>query len=94
MSLRPDDGPRAILPGSAAGKQFALKLEQEYKTFTYKTYPGETYYVASTPNVRQMLLDMDGFFRLYLDLPGGVSEPGSTMVYATGPSTVPRDVAE
>jgi dipeptidyl aminopeptidase/acylaminoacyl peptidase len=83
-----------VYPQSVAGKDFALALEREYKTFKYKTYPGETYYVASTPNVRQMLLDMDGFFRLYLDLPDAPSEPGAAQVYATGPSTVPRDVAE
>jgi hypothetical protein len=46
-----------------------VALEREYKTFKYKTYPGETYYVASTSNVRQMLLGMNTFFRLYLDLP-------------------------
>jgi dipeptidyl aminopeptidase/acylaminoacyl peptidase len=83
-----------IYPQSTAGKDFALALEQEYKTFKFKTYQGETYYVASTPNIRQMLLDIDGFFRLYLELPGGVSEPGASTVYATGPSTVPRDMAE
>ena len=83
-----------VYPQSAAGKDFVLALEREYKIFKYKTYPGETYYVASTPNVRQMLLDMDGFFRLYLDLQGGTSEPGAAPVFATGPSTVPRDMAE
>ncbi len=81
-------------PQSAAGREFALALEREYKTFKYTTYPGETYYVASTQNVRQMLLDMDEFFRLYFDLPDGASEAGSGVVYATGPGTVPRDVAE
>lgn len=81
-------------PQSEAGKQFALALEREYKTFKYKTYPDETYYVASTPNVRQMLLDMDAFFRLYLDLPIAAPEPGSTTSFATGPSSIPRDVAE
>lgn len=83
-----------VYPQSAAGKDFALALEREYKTFKYKTYPGETYYVASTPNIRQMLLDMDDFFRLYLDLPPRGAEPGSSTVYATGPSSVPRDMAE
>jgi dipeptidyl aminopeptidase/acylaminoacyl peptidase len=83
-----------VYPQSSAGKDFALALEREYKTFKYKTYPNETYYVASTPNIRQMLLDMDGFFRLYLDLPPAATEPGTTMSYATGPGTVPRDMAE
>jgi dipeptidyl aminopeptidase/acylaminoacyl peptidase len=81
-------------PQSAAGKEFALALEREYKTFSYKTYPGETYYVASRPNVRQMLLDMDAFFRLYLDLPGDEWERNASPVFSTGPSSVPRDMAE
>ncbi len=83
-----------VYPQSSSGKDFALALEREYKTFKYKTYPNETYYVASTPNIRQMLIDMDGFFRIYLDLPPAPSEPGSMMTYATGPGTVPRDMAE
>jgi dipeptidyl aminopeptidase/acylaminoacyl peptidase len=81
-------------PQSAASKEFALALEREYKTFTYKTYPGETYYVASTPNVRQMLLDMDAFFRLYLDLPTGPSEAVAPTDFPTGPASIPRDVSE
>lgn len=81
-------------PQSIAGKEFALALEREYKTFKYQTYPGETYYVASTANVRQMLLDMDAFFRLYLDLPAGEVEAEAGQVFATGPSSIPRDVAE
>ncbi|MGH2616512.1 MAG: prolyl oligopeptidase family serine peptidase [Thermomicrobiales bacterium] len=81
-------------PRSAAGKEFALALEREYKTFKYKTYPGETYYVASTPNVRQMLLDMDGFFRLYLDLPAAPGGAAPAADFATGPASIPRDVAE
>ena len=80
-------------PQSDAGRQFALKLEQEYKTFKYKTYPGENYYIFSTPNVRQMLLDMDDFFRLYLDLPAAQSASTFAPV-ATGPMTIPRDIAE
>ena len=81
-------------PQSAAGKAFALALEREYKTFAYKTYPGETYYVASTPNVRQMLRDMDAFFRLYLDLPPASVEDAATEEIATGPLSIPRDMAE
>jgi dipeptidyl aminopeptidase/acylaminoacyl peptidase len=53
-------------PGSAAGRAFALALEQAYKPFWYKTYPGENYYVTSPANVRRMLLDMRAFFDFYL----------------------------
>ena len=53
-------------PGSSEGRLFALTLEANYKPFWYKTYPGETYYVASPANVRRMLLDMQAFFDLYL----------------------------
>lgn len=81
-------------PQSAAGKEFALALERASKTFTYKTYPNETYDVASPANVRQMLLDMDDFFRLYLDLPPASVPNGAPPPTAVGPSTVPRDVAE
>jgi hypothetical protein len=71
----------------------AVALEREYKTFKYKTYPGETYYVASTSNVRQMLLGMNTFFRLYLDLPPASGEAFAAD-FATGPASIPRDVAE
>ena len=81
-------------PQSDAGRQFALALEREYKTFKYKTYPDETYYVASPQNVRQMLMDMDDFFRLYLDLPPRPAEGAAAPPVATGPMTIPRDVAE
>lgn len=81
-------------PQSAASREFALALEREYKTFSYKTYPGETYYVASTANVRQMLQDMDDFFRKYLDLPARAAESGNPAPLVVGPLTIPRDVAE
>jgi dipeptidyl aminopeptidase/acylaminoacyl peptidase len=83
-----------VYPQSSAGKDFVLALEREYKTFKYKTYPNETYYVASTPNIRQMLLDMDEFLRIYLDLPPKVAASGASVSMATGPGTVPRDMAE
>lgn len=53
-------------PGSSASRDFAAVLEANYKPFWYKAYPGETYYVASAANVRQMLLDMRAFFDFYL----------------------------
>ena len=53
-------------PGSSEGRLFALTLEANYKPFWYKTYPGETYYVASPANTRRLMLDMQAFFDLYL----------------------------
>lgn len=53
-------------PGSAAGREYALALERNYKPFWYKTYPGETYYVTKPANVQRMLLDMQAFFDLHL----------------------------
>ncbi len=53
-------------PGSSSSRDFALALEMAYKPFWYKAYPGETYYVASPANVKQMLGDMKDFFDLYL----------------------------
>jgi dipeptidyl aminopeptidase/acylaminoacyl peptidase len=53
-------------PGSAAGREYALALERAYKPFWYKTYPGETYYVARPANVQRMLLDMQAFFDMHL----------------------------
>ncbi len=53
-------------PGSSSSRDFAAVLEANYKPFWYKAYPGETYYVASPANVRQMLLDMRAFFDFYL----------------------------
>ncbi len=53
-------------PRSAASKNFALKLEKNYKVFQYKTYPNETYYVLSKKNRAQMLQDMLEFFDGFL----------------------------
>ena len=53
-------------PGSSSSRDFAAVLEANYKPFWYKSYPGETYYVASPANVRQMLVDMRVFFDFYL----------------------------
>jgi dipeptidyl aminopeptidase/acylaminoacyl peptidase len=94
-------------PGSSAGRDFALALERAYKPFWYKSYPGETYYVAGTANVRRMLQDMRAFFDLYLkgiahNLPDDGSRPltqlsgtggtGTNRSATAGP-TPPRDVA-
>lgn len=54
------------LPQSQNSALFAKELERHYKTFQYKTYPGEGYYVQSPENVRQMLLDMLAWFDQYL----------------------------
>ncbi|MDR5696600.1 MAG: S9 family peptidase [Armatimonadota bacterium] len=81
-------------PWSDAGLEFARALEREYKTFRYKVYPNENYYVLSTPNVRQMLLDMLEWFDLYLRdrAPAGGGHGGQRTRGWTGP--VSRDVAE
>jgi hypothetical protein len=67
-------------PGSSSSRDFAAVLEANYKPFWYKVYPGETYYVASPANVRQMLLDMRAFFDFYLkgiphNMPDTVTRP-------------------
>ena len=53
-------------PRSEASRKFAQALEKEYKTFRYKTYPNETYYVRGLANTRQKLLDMLDFFDEFL----------------------------
>jgi fermentation-respiration switch protein FrsA (DUF1100 family) len=53
-------------PGSPQSANFAKELEKNYKVFRYKTYPGETYYVAGRANTRQMLLDMAEFLNQHL----------------------------
>jgi dipeptidyl aminopeptidase/acylaminoacyl peptidase len=53
-------------PRSQASRNFALKLEKNYKAFRLKAYPNENYYVRSKKNRRQMLLDMLEFFDTFL----------------------------
>lgn len=53
-------------PGSPQSHQFAAALQAHYKPFRYKTYPGETYYVASRENRRELLRDMEAYFDWYL----------------------------
>jgi dipeptidyl aminopeptidase/acylaminoacyl peptidase len=55
-------------PSSDAARQFADALEREYKTFRYRTYPDEHYYVAGRANVARLWQDADDFLRQYLDL--------------------------
>ncbi|MCO5226145.1 MAG: hypothetical protein M9953_12475 [Thermomicrobiales bacterium] len=52
--------------------------------------------MVSTPNVRQMLLDMDELFNMYLDLPGAVGGASTSAPVAagTGAGNPPRDMAE
>lgn len=81
-------------PWTDAGLEFARALERVYKTFKYKVYPNENYYVLSTPNVRQMLLDMLEWFDLYLRNRTlvGHADAGVKSRGWTGP--VSRDTAE
>jgi len=53
-------------PESPQFKQFADELQRQYKTFRYKAFQGEDYYVNSRANRRQMYLDMLEFFDHYL----------------------------
>jgi dipeptidyl aminopeptidase/acylaminoacyl peptidase len=56
-------------PGSDAGRRFAAAMQREYKVHRYLVYPDEHYYVAGRANVRALWLEVDDFFRTYLDLP-------------------------
>lgn len=53
-------------PPSPQSEQFAKELEGHYKTFRYKAYPNEHYYVRGTENRRQMLKDMHEFLDKFL----------------------------
>jgi len=53
-------------PNSVLAKLFADELLRHYKVSRYKGYPGEPFYVRSTENRCQMLLDMLDFFDQYL----------------------------
>jgi len=55
-------------PQSEASRNFADEMEREYKTFEYRTYPGEHYYVYGRDNTRQLWADIERFLRTYLDL--------------------------
>jgi dipeptidyl aminopeptidase/acylaminoacyl peptidase len=60
-------------PESKQYKEFADEMQRHYKTFRYKAYPNENYYIYRRDNVRQMWLDMLEFFNQYL--PVGESRP-------------------
>ena len=49
-----------------AGIDFARALAKNYKTYRYKTYPGETYYVSGRENSIEVLEDMLAFFDQFL----------------------------
>ena len=49
-----------------ASLNFARALDRYYKTFRYKSYPGETYYVYGRENTKQKLNDMLAFFDQFL----------------------------
>lgn len=53
-------------PPSPQSEQFAKELEAHYKTFKYKAYPNEHYYVRTKENRRQMLMDMHDFLDKFL----------------------------
>ena len=69
-------------PGSPQSWYFAGALQEHYKVFRYKAYPGETYYVYSRDNRKALLQDTKSFLDYYLsgvgdDLPGKPSVPES-----------------
>ena len=53
-------------PRSDASEKFARALEQEYKTYEYKIYPNECYYVFSAANQAEMYPDIVDFLDRYL----------------------------
>lgn len=70
-------------PGSPQSRLFASALQEHYKPFRYKAYPGETYYVYGRDNRRQLLQDMEAFFDVYLrgearTLPGATHVPSGS----------------
>ncbi len=53
-------------PPSPQSEQFAKELEAHYKTFKYKAYPNENYYVRGEENRKQMLQDIIEFLDKFL----------------------------
>lgn len=53
-------------PPSPQSEQFAKELEAHYKTFKYKAYPNENYYVRDKENRMQMLQDIHQFLDKFL----------------------------
>jgi dipeptidyl aminopeptidase/acylaminoacyl peptidase len=53
-------------PPSPQSEQFAKELEAHYKTFKYKAYPNENYYVRGKENRIQMLQDIQEFLDKFL----------------------------
>lgn len=53
-------------PESPQMRDFARMMEKEYKTFRYKAYQGETYYVRGRANTIEMYQDMLNYFDFYL----------------------------
>jgi len=49
-----------------ASMEYVHALERLDKVVWYRSYPGETYYVTSPPNVARVMVDMAAFFGRYL----------------------------
>ena len=64
-------------PESPQMRDFARMMQKEYKSFRYKAYPGETYYVRGRANTNEMYQDMLNYFDFYLK-GKQVSLPGVT----------------
>ncbi|MHB1192376.1 MAG: S9 family peptidase [Longimicrobiales bacterium] len=68
-------------PESPQFRNFADEMQRQYKTFRYKAFQGEDYYVNGRANRRQMYLDMLEFFDHYLKR---LEYPGSPPIKGDG----------
>lgn len=54
-------------------QDFAVEMARLYKTVEYKVYDNDGFYVGNPANVKQMLIDIVGFFDRYLKSPSMAS---------------------
>jgi dipeptidyl aminopeptidase/acylaminoacyl peptidase len=82
-------------PNSITSKVFAMALEAHYKTFWYKAYQGEHYYVRTTAGTKRMLQDMLAFFNMYLKgIPHNLPNDGQRpLTHMAGIVAVPATVS-
>ena len=68
-----------------ASIDFARALDQHYKLFRWKSYPGETYYIEGRANIEQKMADMLAFFDQYLKDGMRTAPSASTTAMAAAP---------